>query len=140
MVTIRGELASIVFFFFFQAEDGIRDYKVTGVQTCALPILSSGVVNLSALMTGRRLGIGDPYGVAVGIPRLDAMTVNAASRVGDPRGGPSAAESRGEIRAFESQWASAESPPEWRIWGRHFAPARGPVRGGMRGGAATGFF
>ena len=27
------------FIFFFQAEDGIRDYKVTGVQTCALPIL-----------------------------------------------------------------------------------------------------
>src|SRR5271168_2408081 len=29
----------IVFFFFFQAEDGIRDRTVTGVQTCALPIL-----------------------------------------------------------------------------------------------------
>src|SRR5205823_7787266 len=29
------------FFFFFQAEDGIRDKLVTGVQTCALPILSS---------------------------------------------------------------------------------------------------
>src|SRR5256885_3117013 len=28
-------------YFFFQAEDGIRDYKVTGVQTCALPILSA---------------------------------------------------------------------------------------------------
>src|SRR5260370_12296586 len=27
-----------VFFFFFQAEDGIRDSSVTGVQTCALPI------------------------------------------------------------------------------------------------------
>src|SRR3989454_2304220 len=27
-------------FFFFQAEDGIRDYKVTGVQTCALPIFA----------------------------------------------------------------------------------------------------
>src|SRR5256885_7409882 len=27
-----------IFIFFFQAEDGIRDYKVTGVQTCALPI------------------------------------------------------------------------------------------------------
>src|SRR5690606_40809563 len=27
-----------VFFFFFQAEDGIRDFHVTGVQTCALPI------------------------------------------------------------------------------------------------------
>src|SRR5688500_19190867 len=28
----------MLYFFFFQAEDGIRDYKVTGVQTCALPI------------------------------------------------------------------------------------------------------
>src|SRR2546426_7919581 len=37
MYTIRLSVA-IVFFFFFQAEDGIRDYKVTGVQTCALPI------------------------------------------------------------------------------------------------------
>src|SRR2546426_5674285 len=30
----------LFFFFFFQAEDGIRDYKVTGVQTCALPIFT----------------------------------------------------------------------------------------------------
>src|SRR5256885_7213858 len=30
-------------FFFFQAEDGIRDYKVTGVQTCALPISFRGL-------------------------------------------------------------------------------------------------
>src|SRR3989449_1668082 len=29
-------------FFFFQAEDGIRDVAVTGVQTCALPILARG--------------------------------------------------------------------------------------------------
>src|SRR6266567_7373795 len=29
---------NIVLFFFFQAEDGIRDLTVTGVQTCALPI------------------------------------------------------------------------------------------------------
>src|SRR3989441_7694432 len=29
-----------MFFFFFQAEDGIRDKLVTGVQTCALPILT----------------------------------------------------------------------------------------------------
>src|SRR2546425_6555189 len=29
---------SLYFFFFFQAEDGIRDKLVTGVQTCALPI------------------------------------------------------------------------------------------------------
>src|SRR5256885_6380702 len=29
---------SLYYIFFFQAEDGIRDYKVTGVQTCALPV------------------------------------------------------------------------------------------------------
>src|SRR5256885_11160660 len=32
----------LLVFFFFQAEDGIRDYKVTGVQTCALPIWTNG--------------------------------------------------------------------------------------------------
>src|SRR5690349_22792279 len=32
---------SVLFFFFFQAEDGIRDVYVTGVQTCALPISGS---------------------------------------------------------------------------------------------------
>src|SRR5690606_40718817 len=31
---------SYMFFFFFQAEDGIRDFHVTGVQTCALPIFT----------------------------------------------------------------------------------------------------
>src|SRR5256885_11370393 len=38
-------------FFFFQAEDGIRDYKVTGVQTCALPISRLGAAynNLGSL-------------------------------------------------------------------------------------------
>src|SRR5437773_5986252 len=30
----------VLYFFFFQAEDGIRDRDVTGVQTCALPISS----------------------------------------------------------------------------------------------------
>src|SRR5262249_58870396 len=33
-ISIRFDM----FFFFFQAEDGIRDWSVTGVQTCALPI------------------------------------------------------------------------------------------------------
>src|SRR3989441_2887000 len=34
--------ADFMFFFFFQAEDGIRDKLVTGVQTCALPIYGGG--------------------------------------------------------------------------------------------------
>src|ERR1039457_7492042 len=46
--------SSSYFFFFFQAEDGIRDYKVTGVQTCALPIY-----NVRAAL---RINADDPAG------------------------------------------------------------------------------
>src|SRR5437879_10732480 len=35
-------MSSFFSFFFFQAEDGIRDTSVTGVQTCALPISLAG--------------------------------------------------------------------------------------------------
>src|SRR5207245_8001708 len=35
---VRRSRAGLPFVFFFQAEDGIRDATVTGVQTCALPI------------------------------------------------------------------------------------------------------
>src|SRR5205823_12001560 len=38
MIFYRGH-SVFLFFFFFQAEDGIRDKLVTGVQTCAVPIL-----------------------------------------------------------------------------------------------------
>src|SRR2546430_10314363 len=52
-VTVQGERSGGVFavgsgVFFFQAEDGIRDLTVTGVQTCALPI-SFGVITLTRL-------------------------------------------------------------------------------------------
>src|SRR5256885_4400476 len=47
-----------LFFFFFQAEDGIRDYKVTGVQTCALPIfpLPASLTRTEKML--RRVGMG----------------------------------------------------------------------------------
>src|SRR5256885_3946915 len=47
--------------FFFQAEDGIRDYKVTGVQTCALPILAvyDTFCTLPALLPSQLLADGD---------------------------------------------------------------------------------
>src|SRR5690349_23784545 len=41
------------FFFFFQAEDGIRDLYVTGVQTCALPIFRHG----RPILTQRRRSV-----------------------------------------------------------------------------------
>src|SRR3712207_7421335 len=44
--TYVGRVLCLKFwFFFFQAEDGIRDIGVTGVQTCALPILAEGGVD-----------------------------------------------------------------------------------------------
>src|SRR5256886_12441857 len=39
LLFIFSSLISVLFFFFFQAEDGIRDLTVTGVQTCALPVI-----------------------------------------------------------------------------------------------------
>src|SRR5207248_6702155 len=40
----------LLFFFFFQAEDGIRDRTVTGVQTCALPIWNRGTSKFNSLI------------------------------------------------------------------------------------------
>src|SRR5256885_8757940 len=50
-------------FFFFQAEDGIRDYKVTGVQTCALPI-SQQLAALVECIADEALHVVQAAGVA----------------------------------------------------------------------------
>src|SRR5207237_5005236 len=46
------------YFFFFQAEDGIRDSSVTGVQTCALPISS---ISCSDVYTALQLMLAPVY-------------------------------------------------------------------------------
>ena len=48
-----SDLRSLVTCFFFQAEDGIRDDLVTGVQTCALPI------SLLVLLCSQRSAMAD---------------------------------------------------------------------------------
>src|SRR5207302_3218536 len=48
------------FVFFFQAEDGIRDFHVTGVQTCALPISSEVGLLLEPLICGPSSSEGGP--------------------------------------------------------------------------------
>src|SRR5438445_1399976 len=70
-------LSVCYFFFFFQAEDGIRDIGVTGVQTCALPIWSRGTFFFPGkkkvprdLHRDRRspLSLAAAYQVGVGCP------------------------------------------------------------------------
>src|SRR5438093_11960246 len=74
-----------MFFFFFQAEDGIRDWSVTGVQTCALPISLQfkGLDSVETLkitaddtfdVTGLEGGIRPQMDVTLTIHRKDGTT------------------------------------------------------------------
>src|SRR5437867_7628801 len=56
MMVVFCASSCVCFFFFFQAEDGIRDRTVTGVQTCALPIcrLRDAAGSLRAPVSVRR--------------------------------------------------------------------------------------
>src|SRR5256885_10360838 len=119
-------------FFFFQAEDGIRVYKVTGVQTCALPIcapalLSAGGTRLAVLgasdhpaafaATPDRPGIAyadlhdDPAGgwladaVAAACRRADVGLVTP------PRGPNMTVRPSAHIRAAAPALLSARAPP-----------------------------
>src|SRR2546427_11954885 len=56
--------STILFFFFFQAEDGIRDLTVTGVQTCALPISPfkpGGTIHFDVDLALVNVTVADPY-------------------------------------------------------------------------------
>src|SRR5207302_4251557 len=49
-----------LFFFFFQAEDGIRDFHLAGVQTCALPIWAIGADFAVRRRLGDKIGADRP--------------------------------------------------------------------------------
>src|SRR2546430_13920371 len=68
------------FFFFFQAEDGIRDLTVTGVQTCALPICLHVRMRRRAGGSGRLFGSVGPADIAAAVreaggPELDRRRI-----------------------------------------------------------------
>src|SRR5690606_40172042 len=58
---------------FLQAEDGIRAFHVTGVQSCALPILTLADISLAAAQAGKQK-IGKALGKLVEKGKLDAAT------------------------------------------------------------------
>src|ERR671919_1267275 len=100
---------------FFQAEDGIRDYKVTGVQTCALPISGRcdslrpqhlDVQRIAQSCGGQRIGVARLIGV-VGQVAAGALE-RGADRVGHVvssrslRNAPSSSTSTPSCSAFAS--------------------------------------
>src|SRR5690606_39825874 len=68
--------------FFFQAEDGIRDFHVTGVQTCALPISTPSTTMLPCWCSSSRLmqriivDLPDPEG-----PQMTMRSLGATFRL-----------------------------------------------------------
>src|SRR5699024_10740109 len=77
-LALSCKYSRILYFFFFQAEDGIRDRNVTGVQTCALPIFFVDVP------TGIEAYLGVPEDVLAGSPVL-TLARSAARRIDSTR-------------------------------------------------------
>src|SRR3989454_9447834 len=100
---IGGDLPPLLFHFFFQAEDGIRDYKVTGVQTCALPISEGAGV--------RGGGVARPGRVRRrrGVSRARPSRADRSQRLAElralPRGGGA-----GDRRLHHAPLRPSESP------------------------------
>src|SRR5205807_4267156 len=90
-----------LFDFFFQAEDGIRDYKVTGVQTCALPILTAvaGVATFSGLSVDK---VGTGYTLTAAATGL----TTGSSTVFNVTPGAARSEERRVGKECRSRWSA----------------------------------
>src|SRR2546427_10866005 len=107
----------IFFFFFFQAEDGIRDLTVTGVQTCALPILISESAfgrNCAAPTTRNVSGRGSSDAIASAIPRWPNCMVSPGRKSGDTLGPCRQADLKRERSRSRRAWPVArhEAAPQ----------------------------
>src|SRR5690606_40467859 len=94
--------------FLFQAEDGIRDFHVTGVQTCALPILH-GLMGLKAIRLLCLFLISGWLGAAV------AQDEAQGSEEEEPVAKVSPA-SRSGFSTGLGEWALARRYPEQAVW------------------------
>src|SRR6266853_679915 len=122
---------TVFHFFFFQAEDGIRDLTVTGVQTCALPICTRsarrrrhGETSTAGGSTSRRAPRKTPRARDRSDRGLPRPAREGAVRVvdrGDPRRGP-------EGKATDVRHAAAVGRPAAAV------PDPPPPRAGGAGG------
>src|SRR5207249_3340972 len=141
LICSQSSVLYLVLFFFFQAEDGIRDRNVTGVQTCSLPIYRELARELPS---DRRRGYGDrsaarerardPEHVRYSRPRGGRGWTRATRRSRGPRSdresrwlcgrdavGPAAESGRGSDRSL----GRGRLRPFWRA-----APDDGHTGGG----------
>src|SRR4051794_41801608 len=99
---------TLLFFFFFQAEDGIRDGRVTGVQTCALPIYPVPARIAAARgIRRRRARDGATEGTSMSRSRPPAKIGRASCR------------ERGEISGGGGCFKKKKRKSEWRGRGRY---------------------
>src|SRR5207248_6218505 len=102
-----------LFFFFFQAEDGIRDRTVTGVQTCALPILvpsalafrRRSIASIAAAMSTPSPSTGSRGSSAVS-NRLGKLSMS--KRAGSSLAFTSRSEERRVGKECRSRWGGEE--------------------------------
>src|SRR3712207_8000759 len=95
----------LLFFFFFQAEDGIRDIGVTGVQTCALPIYDTTFVSNKAAQVAEELSC--KHGLTI------ANEIRAEKRYQKPKANQAREASREKLRRSEERRVGKECRSRW---------------------------
>src|SRR5256885_5133941 len=105
-------------FLFFQAEDGIRDYKVTGVQTCAHPIFMPPQVKLA---NNNLPNFGDPKSPVIAGPPSNGIGSGAGIGSGSGGGigsgvggGVGPGTGRSEERRVGKEWRSRGGPYHYK--------------------------
>src|SRR2546426_2758266 len=133
------EFARGCLFFFFQAEDGIRDYKVTGVQTCALPIFvrPAGAHRAAELLVGQSADErAQPLALRIVLGDIRTIDSHRALLRPPPRaGGPRPASRRAAPAPSRPHRATRRRGAAWRSSSRSSASERtgpDPVTAGSR--------
>src|SRR5205823_11376311 len=100
-----------VLVFFFQAEDGIRDKLVTGVQTCALPIYAPGHARAGASVDGSRRDAHGGGGWRLWLLRDQRSVAGRTAKSAGSRHALGAGDQgRSEERRVGKEWSSRGSP------------------------------
>src|SRR5688500_15495278 len=103
----------MTYVFFFQAEDGIRDYKVTGVQTCALPICRRRAAELKLEAAQQNL------------TRVDDIVFEVEKQRGALKRQAAKARRYKRLREALRRWEKVQFAQRYRVLGEAIDAARG---------------